>query len=166
MIVAGFASSEALCAAVAELGAHRGVQTYSPSKLSDAGADAAVSPIPLIMFAAGLCGCGFMFWLQVYADVSGYVINVGGRPDNSWPAYVTNAFELGVLSAMLAGFVSFLIANRLPRLYDPVDECESLRAASRDGWFLSVNAVGEGAGREIRDILIRHRALTIEEQEA
>lgn len=165
MIVAGFRSEDELTRALAALrDTHSGrVQTYTPTKLSDDAPDSTVSPIPLIMFAAGVLGAGFMFWLQVYADVSAYVINVGGRPNDSWPAYVTNAFEVGVLSAMGTGFAAFLIASRLPRLYDPVDECDSMREASRSGWFLSVRPDSDTDYRAIRDLLLRHRPLVVED---
>ena len=167
MIVAGFHSRKQLNQALAALREHhrKALQTYTPAKLSDEGADAAVSPIPLIMFAAGLCGAGFMFWLQVYADVTAYVIDVGGRPNNSWPAYITNAFEVGVLAAMVTGFAAFLIANRLPRLYDAVDECDAMREASRSGWFLSVRPHTDEDRGEIREVLLRHHPMVVEEVE-
>ena len=165
MIVAGFADRESLQDAMAALRrAGLGtVESYTPTKLSDEGADAAVSVIPLVMLAAGLIGAGFMFWLQVYATVSSYPLDVGGRPDNSWPAYVSNAFEVGVLTAMLAGFAAFLVLNRMPRLYDPVDECDDLRAASRDGWFLSLAPVAPEQAPRARRLLAAHHPLVVQE---
>ncbi len=165
MIVAGFDSRERLSGAVravreAGLGT---VETYTPGKPSDDGADTAVSPIPLLMLAAGLGGYGFMMWLQIYATATSYPIDVGGRPNNSWPAYVTNAFEVGVLAAMATGFVAYLVANRMPRLYDPIDESRHIRQASRADWFLSLTLRDEAAAPRARDVLARHDPLTLEE---
>ncbi len=45
-----------------------------------------------------------------------------------------------MLVAISAGFVAFFVINRLPRLYDPVDECDAMRRATRDRWFLQVRS--------------------------
>ena len=39
---------------------------------------------------------------------------------------------------MIAGFLAFVVINRLPRLYEPIDESEAFRNASRDGYFLAI----------------------------
>ncbi len=168
MIVASFADGAALASAVralreAKLGE---VETYTPGKLSGDGPDAAVSPIPLAMLLAGLAGFAFMMWLQLYATVTGYPIDVGGRPNASWPAYVTNAFEIGVLAAISLGFLAFLALNRMPRPYDPVDESRFIRQASRNEWFLALHPEGDDAPARARRVLERHDPQTLEELDA
>ncbi len=54
-----------------------------------------------------------------------------------------------MLAAVGTGFVSFFMANRLPRLWEPSDECDMLKDATRDGWFLI--ARGHGAGDAVRE---------------
>ncbi len=88
--------------------------------------------------------------MQTYATTVGYPLIIGGRPNFFWTSFIVFAFEAGILSAVTTGFVSFLVANRLPRLWEPADECDMLKDASRDGWFLI--ARGEGARDAVREL--------------
>ena len=112
------------------------VLVYTPIQYSDEGPDAEASLIPLFMLLAGFIGGGGFFLLQAYSDLWAYPMNIGGRPDFSWPPYIPNAFEVGVLCAMATGLVGCLIAAGLPRLYAPVDRFRMFQEASRDGYFV------------------------------
>jgi hypothetical protein len=109
------------------------VETYTPKPLEEG-----PSVVPLVVLVTGLGGAVLMFWLQTLGSVFAYPIDVGGRPYFSWPAFVPITFEVGALSAIIGGFVAWLFAARLPRLYDRVDECPAMRRAMRDLWCLAI----------------------------
>lgn len=161
ILLARFDGKEALLRAARALreAGVGGVETYSPVQLHEEGADTEASRLPLLVLAAGIAGCAGMFGLQWYAFSAGYPLNVGGRPDFAWEAYVPNAFEVGVLCAVVTAFAGFLVANRLPRPYSPVDESYAFREASRDGYFLAIRRAGD---RE-RAVLMAQRPWRVEE---
>lgn len=164
----GFASREALREALRQLGAAKftAVETYTPMPLDeeDAGSPApSGSPLPLVMFIAGMLGFIGFFLLMTYADVRAYPLDIGGRPRFAWPTFIPIAFELGVLCAMAAGFFGYFLVCRMPRLYDPVDECESFRSASRDGWLVRIGGDDVEALAHARWILERLNPTSFEE---
>jgi hypothetical protein len=142
-ILASFETERALRGALERLrnsGLSR-LETYTPVALDE---HPSGSPIPAIMFAVGLLGFLAFFALMAYADMVSYPVDVGGRPRFAWPAFIPIAFELGILCAMVAGFVAFFFAGPLLRLHAPVDECAGFRAASRDGWMVMVQETNPG----------------------
>jgi hypothetical protein len=134
-LLLAFASESELLAALARLRAASlgEIETYTPKPL-----EAGLSIVPSLVLIGGVLGAVASFCLQSYATTIAYPLNVGGRPDLSWPSFIPIAFENGVLVAVLAGFVGYLAVNRMPRLYDPVDECAALRRAMRDHWCLAI----------------------------
>ena len=140
-----------------------GIETYSPMP-PDAGS--ARSALPWCMFVAGILGFAGFFALMTYADVHAYPLNLGGRPAFAWPTFVPIAFELGVLCAMVTGFVGYFIACRMPQLYDPVDECRAFGRASRDGWLLSIGAEDAERLSAARTVLAPLAPTSVEEYSA
>lgn len=92
--------------------------------------------VPAMVLLGGLCGGLGTFALETYAATVAYPMNIGGRPDFSWPAFLPPALEMTVLFAALFGTVAMLRGNGLPRLRHPLFAVDRFRAASRNGFFL------------------------------
>jgi len=153
MILAAFHNQKDLLRAAARLRTERGalVETYTAEEpeVSPDAPDTTISAIPLVVLAAGVFGTAAMFLLQVYATSIAYPLDIGGRPDFAWPSYIPNAFEMGVLLAVVTGFVAFLAANRLPKLYEPIDERPAFRNVMRDGNVLTIRRVEPARARTL-----------------
>jgi hypothetical protein len=87
------------------------------------GVDAALgvrpSRLPYATAAAGFVGAAFGMGFQYWASAVDWPVNVGGRPFDSWPAFVPVAFEITILFAGLATVGALAARSRFGRRPNP-----------------------------------------------
>ncbi len=98
------------------------------------------SILPIMVFFGGITGLLLGVSLQVFVHYIDYPLNIGGRPLLSWPSFVPPSFELTILLAGFTAVFGMLLLNGLPRPYHPVFHIERFALASREKFFLLVEA--------------------------
>ena len=143
-LIAEFDNPEALVAAAHRAFAEgfRKMDAYSPFPVEGLAEALGFhrTRVPLIVLSGGILGCLGGFFLQYWLAVIDYPINVGGRPLNSWPSFIPVTFELTILIAALSAFFGVLALNSLPMPYHPVFNVERFELASRNRFFLLIEA--------------------------
>jgi len=151
-VMGEFAAPDALLAAahIAYEEGYRKMDAYSPFPIE--GLAEAIgfhkNRLPLIVLIGGILGCAGGFYLQYWVSVLDYPINVGGRPLNSWPAFIPVTFELTILLAALFAVLGLFALNGFPMPYHPVFNVGRFEFASRNRFFLCIEAADPRFERE------------------
>lgn len=126
------------------------VEAYSPFPIEELNHALRLprNKLPLIVLAAGILGGALGYLLQYWSTVWHYPLNIAGRPLHSWPMYIVITFEVTVLFASCAAFFGALALCGFPAPYHPVFNVERFALASRNRFFLVVEAVDPMFDRE------------------
>jgi len=121
---------------------YRRMDAYSPFPIEELHDAIGFPPsrLPLIVLIGGLLGCIGGYVLQYWVSVVAYPVNVGGKPFHSWPAFIPVTFECTILAAALAAVLGMLALNGLPMPYHPVFNVPRFALASRNRFFLVIEA--------------------------
>jgi hypothetical protein len=143
-LMAEFDDPASLVAAAAR--AHREgfrcMDAYSPFPIEELhhALGAPRTRLPLIVLVGGLIGGIGGYALEYWSSVFAYPLNIGGKPLHSWPAFVPVTFECTILVAALSAVLGMLALNRLPQPYHPVFNVPRFALASRNRFFLCIEA--------------------------
>jgi hypothetical protein len=121
---------------------YRKMDAYSPFPIEPAWEALGVRdrPVSFFVLCGGIIGLIAGFGLCYWVSTTAYPLNVGGRPFNSWPAFVPVTFEVTILVASFTAVISMIALNGLPMPYHPVFNVPSFLRASQDRFFLAIEA--------------------------
>ena len=121
---------------------YKKVDGYSPYPIEDLSEALHFhkSPLPAMVLAGGVTGLCAGLGLEYWASVIEYPMNIGGRPFFSWPAFIPPAFETTILFAAGTAVLGMLAINGLPEPYHPVFNVPGFALATRDKFFLCIEA--------------------------
>ena len=140
-ILAEFPTPAALLEAARQLRPDYRIEAFTPFPVE--GLDQAIGlrsrVVPAAFVIGGIVGGAIGFGMQVLVNLD-FPLWIGGRPLIALPAFAMIAFELTILGAVLAGILTMLLANRLPKLHHPVFDAERFSLDSDDRFFLALHA--------------------------
>lgn len=143
-LVAEFPNAESILAAAkqAHAAGYTKMDAYTPFAVEDLDEALGMQPTRLgwVVLCMGLTGGLIGFFMQLYANASFYPLNIGGKPLNSWPNFIVITFELTVLFSAFTAGLFMLGRNGLPRPYHSIFNTPGFERASRDKFFLCVEA--------------------------
>ncbi|HSJ54652.1 MAG TPA: DUF3341 domain-containing protein [Anaerolineae bacterium] len=141
-LVAEFGNAQALLSAArsARDAGYPRLEAYTPFPVEGLAEALGVRDtwLPLAVIAGGILGSLGGFALQYYLSVVAYPLNVGGRPLNSWLAFLPVTYEVGSVVAVVAGFLGLLLLTRLPRAPIPLPAAIRFEDARSERFFLAV----------------------------
>lgn len=143
-LMAEFETAEQVLAATrrAREAGYRDMDAYTPYPVEGLASELGLrrTSVPFVVLMAGLIGAAAGFFMQFWTMAVDYPFNVGGRPNNSWPAFIPITFEVMVLVAGLAALLGMFFLNGLPRPHHPVFNVPRFDRASQDRFFLCIEA--------------------------
>ncbi len=139
------------------------VDVYSPYPVHGIDRAMGVGPsrITWVCFLLGVLGAGSMLWFQIWASAVDWPANVGGKPLNSFPAFIPVAFESAILAAGIGTIITLLVRSRLfpwvqPKLTHP--------RVTNDHFVLAIRQTDADLDPGMAERLLRqHGAIEVQE---
>lgn len=120
------------------------METYTPYSVERVEGATPAPPARLglggLAFLGGVAGATIAYWIQWYANVVAFPLDIGGRPVHAVPAFFIPTFEGTVLGAALAAFIGLFWSLRLPRLWHPMFEVDGFESAMVDSYWIAIDA--------------------------
>lgn len=169
-IMAEFGNPTDLVVAIhkARAAGYRTMDAYSPIPVEEISEALHIHDrkLPLLVLLGGIAGCIGGFSLATWTSVYDYPINVGGRPFFSWVSFLPVTFETTVLAAAATAVLGMLALNGLPMPYHPVFNVPQFALATREKFFLCIEATDPRFDRaEVRRFLESLEPLSVAEVE-
>lgn len=119
---------------------YRRIDAYSPFPVEELAEAIGFhnNGVALVTLVGGLLGGTGAFMLQWWINTINFPVNVGGRPYNSWPAFIIVTFEMTILFAGLSAVFGMLTMNGLPQPYHPLFNAPRFSRATRDRFFVVI----------------------------
>jgi Protein of unknown function (DUF3341) len=143
-LAAEFTTVEGIMAAAekAKKTGYKRMESYTPFPVE--GLDEAVGHEPTklgwVVLWMGITGFFTGFGMQWFANTQFYPLNIGGKPLHSWPNWVVITFECTIIFSAFTAGLFMLARNGLPRPYHSIFNTPGFERASRDRFFLCIEA--------------------------
>jgi hypothetical protein len=121
---------------------YRRLDAFSPFAIEEVSnaLDFRTTRVPLVVLIGGILGGMGGFLLQYWVATIAYPVNVGGRPLNSWVAFIVITFECTILGAALSAVFGMLALNGLPEPYHPLFNVPGFARVTKDSFFLVIES--------------------------
>ncbi len=142
-LMAEFEHADDLLAAAkaAKAGGYEAVEGYSPMPIHGLSEILGQkNPVAMITLAGAVTGLLVGFGLEYWVNMIEFPLNIAGKPDFSWPAFVVPAYETTILFGALSAAIGMLLLNGLPQPYHPVFNVPAFENASRNRFFLVIES--------------------------
>src|SRR5881227_592208 len=143
-IMAEFDSAQALVDAAHKTHAagYQKIDAYSPFPIEGLAEEIGFhhDEVPLVVLIGGIIGGLTGYLMQYWMSAVDSPLNIGGKPPHSWPAFIVITFEMTIWFAGISAVFGMLALNGLPMPYHPVFNVPRFALASRNRFFLCVEA--------------------------